>query len=565
MEITTPDADAGDIATLISEIQNHTQRRIENRPIQRKSDFIQAAQAYPDLVCEFLVLLRKQDPQRHQYLWLFILTRLASATTSFYDQNENIKSDQLIKAALTAIHPSVQIVWDCLVRFMKVVDLNRLLNVENSALRRRIRKEFLNLLDNALEFVATGPEVMLGTDALSLISRLLESYFSIVVLKDTSRSFEAESFETIVAFLKAAFFCGQPETILPLVCPDSGQPVLTELYACEVMAQHSISFSHVMDYYRYAGYCLVTAATLGPSINEKYADLADIFLKVLLNMPNVNVSNYQASVDQSDALTRVISRKHHITPKEREELSFYFGLNYLLRMRDLSTLLHPDTYYRQEIRFFLNAFINRASSELDQLATQSYSNSVVNMQRLEQQAVAVTTQYSRTLSSILYDGTYKEKVQLVINFFELQLSRYSVVDFVQKFNFSEVEQDAPFDVSFRHSDLHHLVERIDPQFSGKLLYVQAINKVVRLCELLTITHLHSSAGLCTDADAVLARLFHTTYTFAEVAEVKNLMAIENGKLVRKYYEVGSDEDRIKHQFAMLETTQDIDAFVLRMI
>lgn len=586
--INVPDNAVTSSQQFFSALREHTDARLKNQIPDGKASFIAAASTYPDLVCEFLVLLRRHDARTHQYLWLFTLTGLTEVSVAIFREFERLtgKPNAQITAAMAAMTSSLQNVCDMVGRFMSTMNLDLLFDSQDKSFWRALAKslilteekvicgELLDLLENTLDLVFLGRDLVDVSSTFILVNAIVTNYYKGYVALDLASTHLAECFESVVLLAKTAFYLGQPQAIVPLFAPSEGEQILSEMYPCDLLAFHSLDFRSVMDYYRYVAYCLATLGAHNTYINDRFVDTADLFFKVLLNMPNMNPRTYLTAIEFASvpgaAANAQQSGKQHISLKEREELSFFFMINYMLRMKSLNAFISPDTYWQEENTFFGLAFSRRVSSDLDHLAsvTQSYTNSVVSMQRLEQQALAVDSgPNSRTLSAIFHDGTYKEKIQLVGAFFK-QRNRFPISNFVQLFNFSGALPDASFQVGMMHNDMQHLVSRINgDQYPGKKLYIHVMDKIVRLLQLLTIRHLYASAGLASDPEALLAKLFHTTYSFRDITQVRKAMDIdEHGKLVREYNGLSKLEDeQIAAQFRLLETTQDLEDFLVPLI
>ncbi|MEX5618492.1 hypothetical protein ABFV55_27855, partial [Pseudomonas syringae] len=72
----------------------------------------------------------------------------------------------------------------------------------------------------------------------------------------------------------------------------------------------------------------MASAIEGNQIDDTLSNKADVFLKVLLSLPHILLSNYIADTANGNIVAALIESKM-VSEVEREEISFFFLLNYL--------------------------------------------------------------------------------------------------------------------------------------------------------------------------------------------------------------------------------------------
>lgn len=554
-----------------------------------KESYLRSCEVFPDVVFETLAMLRRNSVEEHLSLWLLSLLGLVTQTDALtqihYSLSPQFSFDSQFIDRTNMVKPRVYDVCDCVGHFLKNASLAQVYKKNDAG--SFFEKTFLHVLHTTFEILSRCPDldgghVLIGI-ASHWIGRLVESNLN--SHNEAQLLARERAFPVLVRFLKAAFFTGYPRAILPLYTNNEGlEPTISELYPCILIEKTLLHYSDLVDFYRYSAYLLTTMAvgedseSFKSSINFNLAEIADFFYLVLLDLPSMHPFNYRppnelsGTLDLPEALFLANKSHQHVTHTERDEISFFYVINSLLRLNSIQEIVQPNQKFLQEASHFVNSFGKRIASDLDYLASsnQSYSNSVISMLSLEQRSSApLAVPTAKLLSSILTEGTYKEKLHLVKFFFNgltpsaQTLYEPGIVNLARTFNFKGVAAQSSLPMNLKHQELLHLISHIDERTTpGKRLYVTALEKIIRLFHLLTVDHLICGAGLRQTLEDVIRGIFNSTYTFDEIASVRQLLSYGNdGKLqkVNQYF-VDEDED-ILDQKHLLEITHELDRII----
>lgn len=273
------------------------------------------------------------------------------------------------------------------------------------------------------------------------------------------------------------------------------------------------------------------------------------YFKVLLRLPNLNISLWtpqegkklssgslggtEVSSSSSGPLEPLLEDKvaSHSVPagvmkqhqpyhqsllslEDRQEISLLYVISYLQNLKSLRGLVHPEKIFRQELDFLTKTLTSSMSADIHRSV--SVSSSSVSLTQMERDASAsvnlaaltssgnenltsVPIKY-RSISSILYHGTYKEKLHMVMQLLA-QLSLPGVSSIRQI-----VSQFTPGVSS--DSDFSRLAATIDPtKYPGKIAFVRAVEDTSLLLQSLAIKHWISSSGINNIPESVFARKF----------------------------------------------------------
>lgn len=570
LPITTPDAECSDLEALVTQILTFLAERLHQyTSIASKYKYFESANTLPDRICEVLVVLLKLDVNSHQHLWLHSaveLTKVAASLASAYRRLGDHKYPRMVYASDT-LRPLIQDVFGVVSKFLNNWDMS-ILRADHGNLPRRDHLHYLDLVQNMCETLIKGQGLVGGGDEVTLLARSTIRFVdAVAATSERYKSLAPSVFPILVSLAHAAFVSGQPEAVVPLMFESA---LVDDTTATDLLAHLNVDFYDIMDFYRYYGYCLVTLAASGDSINQAYSDAADVFLRVLLKLPNLQASNYfTGGVGQPAPLVP----KQYFSDVDREELSFFFLLNSQLHYTSLDQYMRFDNQVRKEMMYFTSLFPSRVSNDLDVLASasQSRSNSTVSVQGVGNRKVVSSPVLSpKALSNILLEGTYMEKRVLVLPYFESLFHRHPnisikpLVKTVQLFNMRGAPSGTAYTAKITNDNVLHYARNIDNESDpGKALFVHAIDKSVRLLELLSILHLSDSVGLSSDPDELISTVFNTGHTYSDVARVKNLTKLENGKLLR-FYALQLEEELIASQMAILQRTKTLEGCVRKL-
>lgn len=564
-------ADTPDLGLLISRILQHLDERLlAFQLLSSKNEYLQASQTFPDVAMEYFCVLSKNPPSSHQWLWLLVVTRLAQISTRLIQQRKQLSPfmDIHISSAAAILGLLVQQVARHCEMLLEALDMSFIISNETA------RSSFLAAVKVSVG-LCMPEQTYLKHGSLVVSVVLAISRYSVEFSPENDvhfQEFKVSLLPVLVEIAKAAFLSGVPSAVLPLVFPDenSSSALVSETFLPSIILDPRVTLPLITNYYRYYAFCLVTSASEGNQIDDVLAKKADLFLRVLLGLPHLQLVNYMAETASVDGASAV-GETMMVSGVEREEISFFFLLNYLLRIRSLASFVDPDAYFIKERRFFIASFNKRCGAELDFSASASLSRtgSVVSMTRVPDLTSVNYPLASVTLSSILSDGSYKEKVRLVADFFNLTSETGgagSVRRLIQNFDMSGMHHRTNH-FSLSSHDVVHIFNRIDSQqYPGKVAYVKALDMIVRLLQLVSLKHFHLTFAHSLRPAEFLSLYFKTNYLLRDILLVKDLLLLEDNDVLRiSYRPVSSEADFISRQLCILENTRLLKSDVQKLI
>lgn len=520
--------------------------------IHSRDDFLRVALLLPDSMNEYFYILTNNPVGDNFCLWLVVLRQLASIGGRLTAYGAELPA---LDTSLANAHSEILPLLQQLAGFCE---------------------DFLNSTENAdvlhLYLEALSAFVSLFSPGLSLING--PTFFQAIVrtLQRIGTHFPKQPpahdvvlLETLARVAKAAVACGYSPTILPLL----DTALVSETFVPELMGRSDVSLEAIVDYYRCFAFSIVSAVATGNKIDDNLTNKADIFFKVLINLPSLHLTSYMADIFASGEHFE-FEADRYVSSQQREEISFYYVLNCMFRARSLSTLVDQGSCFETERKYFVTSFNKRMATELDTSASASLSRaaSVVSLTRTplsNPSSVSGPTFYN--MSSILSEGLYKEKLRLVIGFFNsiaLHETPGCIKDLVKSFDFSAfIEGDSSY------SDLretYHILGRVNRQkYPGKVLYIKALTMIARLTQLLTVKFLCSSMSGPVDPENLLRRAFQVDARIESVLLVKDLVFFDkNGCAIMRRKDQVCEDEQIAGQFALAAMNQSLESCVSRL-
>lgn len=530
-------------------------------------DYIFASQRLLEALQEFFVFLAKTDVNEHQTEWILVLERFAELSTniaSHYKQHKTAMDAQLLSAS-AAFEKSLLLIVKYMESFYRLYQPNSAPSDHNDVFPSFVSKTITYIMAGVgiLDFDCLMHSLVISVSKYLAVSGLSEG-------SDMDPETKINVCRLIVKISKAAFFSGCSGAILPLVFM---QPqCISEIFVLPVVGYEDFDLETLIDYFRYSAYCLVTCVVEMDSIDDDIAKKADLFFKVLLNLPNLQLTNYALEFEKSGDFLIQLSSKY-VSLAEREELSFFYLLNFMLRARRLESITDPERYFKRELKFFIDSFNNRLASELDKLASVplSRSGSYVSVPRTAEPLVFdLSPETSSTLSSILHDGSYKERLKLVVDFFCLirsNTSLGSLARLVQTFDMSQIHTALEHKhLNSTNSEIANVIARIQSsKWSGKRLYLGAIDKIVRLVQLLTLKFFATTVGSDQEPNYVLRQMFVSKYSLNQIVSVKPLLRLDGLHIVRPQRKERSESEEHLHQLQIIERTQALEHNIQKLV
>lgn len=532
------------------------------RRLQDRQDFIAASHKL-DSLQELFILLAKTNVNHKPWNWLTILSGLMelSSQIASHLKNHRGKFDTQLTLATALYNKSLALVMKFLESFYRNITIETLEGIDFGL--------FISFtLESAnYAFLING---IVNTNALVQNLSLCCSKYLLKSLEEAGSDLEPEARLEIVRLMigisKAALYGGCPSAILPLVF---SQPAcLSETFIIPIVGNECFSIELLIDYFRYGAYCLVSTVAEHDKIEDSFTKKADIFLKVLLNLPNLQLTNYLEK--EGEMLVSLFSK--YVTLTEREELSFFYLINFLMKSRSLEDLTDSEKNYVAELTFFVNAFNRHTAYELDQLASVplSRNGSYVSVPKAaEPSTQALNVETFATMSSILHDGSYKERLKLVVDFFKqfmINSLRRSFSGLSRGFDLStlHLNQDAP-QLFSSNNELLSLINRIDSEkFPGKFLYLKAVDKIVRLVQLLSLKFFLCTAGLAQSPQEILGQYIVSRYSLDQILLVKDILATDGTILITRSTDENAADSDIQHQIELVKRTRALESSFQRL-
>ncbi|OBA21565.1 hypothetical protein METBIDRAFT_83143 [Metschnikowia bicuspidata var. bicuspidata NRRL YB-4993] len=551
-------------------IQQHLDQRLgPYLLLPDKAAYIQAAHTLPDTATEYFCILAKAALPGHHWLWLHVIARLAQISNALLHQRQLLAAtlDIHVTGATAFLAP----VWQQVARHAET-----LFDAADAAFLladSRAQALFCACVDAAMRLCAADQAPLKHGLLVASAGRAVARYFAAGQAQPQTDLYRLKLglVAPLVALAQAAVVTGVPRAVLPLMFPAApAEPAVSETALPHVVLDPAVSLGLITDYYRYFAFCLVTSVVEAAAIDDVLTSKADVFLRVLLALPHLHLSNYMTDAVGVGAAPQS-TQPRVVSPAAREEIAFFYLLNCLLRLRSLPQFAAPPQTFTSERRFFVASFNKRCGAELDFSASASLSRtgSVVSMTRMADPSPLHVPPAHVMLSCVLTEGTYKEKVRLVAEFISLAgdpPAAGSVKCLVETFDMSALHQRTNNFAMGAH-DVLRLVHRIDPQqYPGKVLYVKAIDMVVRLLQLVALKHFIPVFNCSLSPAELLARLFKTNYLLRDVLLVKDLLCCDSNELLSVQHRGPlSEHDLLSAQFRLLETTRMLKNDVQKLI
>lgn len=544
------------------------------------TDFLSKTDRLQDYFYSTASLLHSRDVRSHHFLWLVSLEGLASQLARYKEYYIHIVANSsgslaatqwmLVGAGLGKLCGDF---GEILRRFATSPDLNLARFVKDGA----FVSFFSSLVKRSLELLTAdrleGDASELVDNApltLAAVAGLVFDYYSYIDGNfggEHRQRLLYKSFPLLTAFIRAAYSSGESQLVVPYLRPFSNGllPIIDPKFPILLVQSLGVMYPTLVSYYKYTAFNLVTLALQEDKINSKYLHMADVYFKVLLNFPNLNLSVYR-DLELEQFLTESQQGYYEnsqpalmISVQERQEISLLFILHYLLSTTTLESIVSPDHYCKAELTFLIRSLSTTLSRDLDRSASKSYtsrSNSAVSFQQLtelenESRRKQVHSVKFKSLSTIILHGSYKEKLTLVVSFLELFIKKFrNIPKQISQYGFNPVS----------HSDFEHLVSNIDSvKYPGKILYAQSIMKITRLFNLVGIKHLVASGGINVIPEQTLQEMFCSKDEITDVLKVKDLLSysVDSANGERYYSFAVLNESTFANHDDMLKKQVDI--------
>lgn len=315
-----------------------------------------------------------------------------------------------------------------------------------------------------------------------------------VVLAMKSHELPSTYIRILTGYLRCAYIAGLSHYTADMLKATSPLEVIP------LIEESSIEYSVINDFFKYSAFNLVTNSVRGNSIEDRYNLHADLFFRVLLNLPNLKLLVFHKyNFNEESAESAVWPEP--ATPRDpafvaddplvrRQEISFMYILNYLLSLTDMLQLVDPDGYYERELQFLSLSLTWRNTKDIRNASRSgsTHSEALLYMEPRDDESEAPANMAAAShpsLSSMILHGTYSQINIMVCQIFNNLKKPTLNIPFVLKaYNLS------------KDSELHYNVSLIDPEkFPGKIAYASVLDKIVRLLHVLSAQFLIDRTGL----------------------------------------------------------------------
>ncbi|CCE81901.1 Piso0_002580 [Millerozyma farinosa CBS 7064] len=427
--------------------------------------------------------------------------------------------------------------------------------------------------ESVMSYICNGTEILSSVDMYfyALSNKMMR------IEKGPSSNFFSSTFHVLGQLIRAIYLLGESRLLTKYIETDTQVgPIITPVLPLEVLKETRVNLNSLLKYYKYTAFCLVELAVrYKDSIDHSYTLKADIYFKILLNFPN------QRSYEKFDLNSLNSERRYSLdTTKthnyaiqrqllERQEISLLYIINYLLSLTDVKDFIESENYFKSELWFIRNSLyssnsdeihrstsrLGSTSSSLGSISSQANMSEWSAMRRDSVQGRQVTHKY---ISSILLQGSYKEKLVLIIKFCDhLNSTPFTLP------SFSEVKYGDSYE-----SEFQHLVSIMDERkYPGKIVYTNSLQKIFRLLKLLAVKHLVYNGGYNKIPENYIINVFRSNESFSESLKVKNLINCQrlnnnDGEVIYAFdRDMGKNHDcknEIKKQLEVLDRIKSLN-------
>lgn len=481
---------------------------IELKGRLKLSQFYNKVQVLDEYCQGIMAILNNHSLEKYKYVWLVRLNNLVSKLLSYSKyfvtkftlelKNDINNTAREIFGQIGAIFG--KLIYECNEKLVLLLS-NDVMNTILKSNTHQVLSHFTNIINELMQLmlIDKSDEMQYLDNSLILFDKIQQCLF-----KYYTANVE-QSFELFVQFIKCSYLIGESKVLIPFL-NNIANPKLGLL----AINSSSIELINLLDYYKFMAFNLVALslqAFESPDTNQtishrKYNDEAEIYFRILLSFPNLATHIYANTQfgKPDDAEHEFLSRgkpENLIVPLPlRQEISWLYIINHLLRITTLQQLSEPNHYMQQEFDFVNKSLPASLSKDIHLSASRHGSThaSTVNISQLAQtsqtqnwkpiELMFLNKLRLRSLSSIFLDGTYKEKSKLIVNFLRLfnPKNTISIQDINDKFGNHNVD-----DIILRQS--------LGEEITGKRLYMNAINQICLILTGATIKFLFENTGL----------------------------------------------------------------------
>ncbi|CUM65132.1 uncharacterized protein PRCAT00002759001 [Priceomyces carsonii] len=511
----------------------------------------------------------------HSVLWVYTLESLSSQilnykttfdiSLSLCDEEQATEKTNLIGNIAARLGKLFTDMYYNINQFLAKESQNISKYLSSSILLETLLTFLIKSLDT---IIIDKPEEMLyledSKSTVILMSEFIQGFYTALSSCDESWRNQGLflSFPMLSRFVNAIYKCALSYLLIPLLKPQKGfhDPIVNPKFAIEAVKSFSVDYNDVINYFKYVAFNLVTLS-LGDNvtISDFYNEAADTYFVVLLNLPNIKVEQHP--------FTFASYRDEEInTSTERKELSMLYLINYLLKLNDIGQIINPCDNFISELKLLTNSLSKDLTSEMTNLTRRGSSFSSERSRSESESDLSEKRQNSTaclvSLSSILLDGTYKEKLIMLVHFFDLFKNEIKISKILKKL----YDNNAM-------TTFQHMVSMIDPKkYPGKCLFANAINFISKLLFVLSIKFLAFNGGLNNVSEVQLNEMFATNCSVIDALKVKHVLDYKaeigpDGDLVFNFISLKPSHDKtldIRQQIYISQTTKEVREIIHKL-
>ncbi|ODV80699.1 uncharacterized protein CANTADRAFT_88623 [Suhomyces tanzawaensis NRRL Y-17324] len=520
-----------------------------------------------------IALLSKNPVLQHHLLWLVSLKLLCSYVIKYkkyvYSQPpmEN-KHDDSFKQYNSMCGKLIKLCGDysdLCAHFLNSPDLKLDYFVKGND---QLQDHFCTFISDSLELLVTDHSSdILDHSVIHLepIQKCLLAYFQKINTLENKHHLMGKAFPMLAQFLRIIYMVGESQLLKPLL----EDRIITPLLGEDIVRNCPVNFIDLINFYRYSAFNLLVLSVLNENkINKNYNLEANVYFKVLLAFPNLSTIVYDPFIQQTpkeekpfpDYFATDQDEDLLVGLLERQEISLNFILNSLLNLNDIRNYIDPNPVFKKELSFLISSLsvslskeIHRSASRSGSLHSSTFSFSAlkeVELQRRkdEMQNKVINRLRLKSLSAVLLHGSYKEKLNLIVN----------VMKAFEKHTLNVV-LDLDLPLTYEQDNTLYL---IGAHSMGKILYLSTIKHVSKLLKLLSIKHLVLNNGINHFPLATLNKIC-SPHQFNEVLSVKTLLEYDlhvlNGEKIMVFKkgeeQRGTIQDRVQAQLEIASLSE----------
>ncbi|ABN66894.2 predicted protein [Scheffersomyces stipitis CBS 6054] len=600
----TSDLKAGDSSDILIEaihrfhLQIQPSIALDPKDISKPGELIAKLDILHEYYSEIKSSLQVFSSREHSHLWLSFMCGMVAALRRFnqYYCVKYLNATYFEAESYLTLAPQIStrvtqytFEYAAYLKTMLADDGVSIATIINCASSRSIR-HFFDILIDSLDFISMDKveddeDLQSAEVILEAVQHGLLRYYETI---DTCSSqirdnLYNRAFSTLTNFLQVAYTIGKSELVIPFFSStrNGSVPIINPESAINIVRTDTVSLVDLINYYKFTAFNLTTLSISEESCATKYNEQADLYFRILLSFPNLSRSIFmklQFGVEDdhikdpfgpSQQLMHLEftpgskQQESLVSLVDRQEISFIYIINFLLKSKSLRSVLDATSHYKSEMIFFVRSLSCSNAKELDKSASRpgSAHSSVVSFPKLNQLEQERNDEFRmqkvlnklklRSLSAVIVHGSYKEKLTLIVKFCKLLETG--------SFNLSVLSAHYGGNIN----DPNHFLNTIGTPSPGKRLHIIAIDRIVKLLIVLGLFHLMDTMGINEVRESYVVELFSLRVPIEDCLQIWpkhnfKIATLPSGdRLVSYAAQVTSTEERsLSARFAKMQEISD---------